>query len=233
MDRRAGIDEQLAAVPLFAGLSKKQLRRISSLITRIDLPAGQVLTLEGQSGSEFFVVLEGEVEVRQGDRVIATRRPGEYVGEIALLDRRPRTATVVATTPVSVEVLPARVREPAKGSAGAVRADPGDDRPAAGRSRRARNELTGGHDAGRGRCASVGDGHVPVHGPGEFQPVWEEHPEAKKAALASHDALLDARRDARHRSTVSPNTDEADRQAHPELRCRSIGRHGHWRLMAA
>ena len=97
--------EQLAAAPLFAGLSKKQLRRISSLMTRIDRPAGQVLTTEGQQGYEFFIVLEGEVEVRQGDRVIATRRPGDYVGEIALLDRRPRTATVVATTPVSVEVL--------------------------------------------------------------------------------------------------------------------------------
>ena len=105
MDRHMWIDEELAAVPLFEGLSKKQLRRISSLMTRIDRPAGQVLTTEGQQGYEFFIVLEGEVEVRQGDRVIATRRPGDYVGEIALLDRRPRTATVVATTPVSVEVL--------------------------------------------------------------------------------------------------------------------------------
>jgi CRP/FNR family transcriptional regulator, cyclic AMP receptor protein len=105
MDRHAWIDEQLAAVPLFEGLSKKQLRWISSLMTRLELPAGKVLTREGQQGYEFFIVLEGEVEVRQGDRVIATRRPGDYVGEIALLDRRPRTATVVATTPVSVEVL--------------------------------------------------------------------------------------------------------------------------------
>jgi CRP/FNR family cyclic AMP-dependent transcriptional regulator len=108
MDRHAWIDEQLGAVPLFAGLSKKQLRRISSLMTRIDRPAGQVLTTEGQPGLEFFIVLDGEVEVRQGDRVIATRRAGEYVGEIALLDRRPRTATVVAITPVSVEVLSRR-----------------------------------------------------------------------------------------------------------------------------
>jgi len=108
MDRHAWIDEQLVQVPLFEGLSKKQLRRISSLMTRIDRPAGQILTTEGQRGSEFFIVLEGEVEVRQGDRVIATRRPGDYVGEIALLDKRPRTATVVATTPVSVEVLSRR-----------------------------------------------------------------------------------------------------------------------------
>jgi CRP-like cAMP-binding protein len=108
MDRHAWIDEQLAAVPLFEGLSKKQLRRISSLMTRLDRPAGKVLTTEGAQGYEFFIVLEGEVEVRQGDRVVATRGPGEYVGEIALLDRRPRTATVVATTPVSVEVLSRR-----------------------------------------------------------------------------------------------------------------------------
>jgi CRP/FNR family cyclic AMP-dependent transcriptional regulator len=105
MHRRDWIDEQLAGVPLLAGLSKKQLRRISSLMTRIDRPAGQVLTTQGEPGFEFFIVLEGEVEVRQGDRVIATRRAGEYVGEIALLDRRPRTATVVAATPVSLEVL--------------------------------------------------------------------------------------------------------------------------------
>jgi CRP/FNR family transcriptional regulator, cyclic AMP receptor protein len=108
MDRHAWIDEHLTAVPLFEGLSKKQLRRISSLMTRLDRPAGQVLTTQGQAGYEFFIVLEGEVEVRQGDRVIATRRAGEYVGEIALLDRLPRTATVVAITPVSVEVLSRR-----------------------------------------------------------------------------------------------------------------------------
>jgi CRP/FNR family transcriptional regulator, cyclic AMP receptor protein len=108
MDRHAWIDEQLAAVPLFEGLSKKQLRRISSLMTRLELPAGKALTREGQQGYEFFIVLEGEVEVRQGDRVVATRGPGEYVGEIALLDKRPRTATVVAATSVSVEVLSRR-----------------------------------------------------------------------------------------------------------------------------
>jgi CRP/FNR family transcriptional regulator, cyclic AMP receptor protein len=108
MDRHGWIDDQLAAVPLFEGLSRNQLRRISSLMTRIDRPSGKVLITEGQPGCEFFIVLEGEVEVRQGDRVIATRRAGEYVGEIALLDRRPRTATVVATMPVSVEVLSQR-----------------------------------------------------------------------------------------------------------------------------
>jgi CRP-like cAMP-binding protein len=105
MDRHAWIDERLRAVPMFADLSRKQLRQISSLMTQIARPAGTVLIEEGRAGHEFFIVLEGEVEVRHGDQVIATRGPGDYFGEIALLDNRPRTATVVVTEPVVVEVL--------------------------------------------------------------------------------------------------------------------------------
>lgn len=67
-DRHARIDEQLTAEPLFVGLSKKHLRRISSLMTRIERPARQVLATQGQAGCEFFIALEGEVEVQEGDR---------------------------------------------------------------------------------------------------------------------------------------------------------------------
>lgn len=98
-------EEWLAKVPLFNGLSKKQLRAVSSLATRLDEPAGTQLTKEGHVGNEFIIVLEGEIEVRRGDEVVATRGPGSYVGEIALLDNRPRTATVVAKTPVVIEVI--------------------------------------------------------------------------------------------------------------------------------
>jgi CRP/FNR family cyclic AMP-dependent transcriptional regulator len=98
-------EDWLQKVPLFRGLSKKQLREISGLATRLNEPAGTVLTQEGKIGHEFIIVIEGEIEVRKGDRVIATRGPGDYVGEIALLDQRPRTATVVATTPVVIEVI--------------------------------------------------------------------------------------------------------------------------------
>src|ERR1035437_3054827 len=93
MDRHAWIDERLRQVPIFEGLSKKQLRQISGLMTRIDQPAGTVLIEEGRIGNEFFIVLEGKVEVRHGDQ------------EIALLDNRPRTATVTVKEPVVVEVL--------------------------------------------------------------------------------------------------------------------------------
>jgi CRP/FNR family cyclic AMP-dependent transcriptional regulator len=105
MDRHAWIDERLREVPLFEALSNKQLGQISALMTRIERPAGTVLIEEGNTGQEFFIVLDGMVEVRHGDRVIATRGPGEYFGEIALLDKRPRTATVVAKESVVVEVL--------------------------------------------------------------------------------------------------------------------------------
>jgi len=98
-------EDWLAKVPLFNGLSKKQLREVSSLATRLDEPAGTLLTKEGRVGNEFIIVLEGEIEVRRGDEVVATRGPGSYVGEIALIDNRPRTATVIAKTPVVIEVI--------------------------------------------------------------------------------------------------------------------------------
>jgi CRP-like cAMP-binding protein len=105
MDRHERIDEQLAKVPLFSGLSKKELRQISQLATYLEEPAGTILTQEGKIGHEFIIILDGQVEIRQGDRVVAERGPGSYIGEIALLDHRPRTATVVATTPVAIEVI--------------------------------------------------------------------------------------------------------------------------------
>ena len=98
-------EDWLGKVPLFRGLSKKQLREISGLATRLIEPAGAVLTQEGAVGREFIIVIDGEIEVRKGDRVVATRGAGDYVGEIALLDQRPRTATVVAKTPVVIEVI--------------------------------------------------------------------------------------------------------------------------------
>lgn len=105
MDRHGWIDEQLAKVPLFAGLDKKHLKQISGLVTQIEVKAGKDLTREGEVGNEFIIVLEGEAEVKVGDTVVATRGPGDYFGEIALIANRPRTATVTATTPMKLEVI--------------------------------------------------------------------------------------------------------------------------------
>jgi CRP/FNR family transcriptional regulator, cyclic AMP receptor protein len=102
---RGSTDELLARVPLFAGLSKEQLRQIGSLMTRLDVGAGKVLARQGDVGREFVILLEGEVEIVRDGKVVATRGAGDYVGEIALLDNRPRTATVTAKTDVAAEVL--------------------------------------------------------------------------------------------------------------------------------
>jgi len=105
MDRHGWIDERLTTVPLFANLDKKHLKQISSLATQIEVKEGKDLTREGEHGSEFIIVLEGEAEVKVDGQVVATRGPGDYFGEIALLANRPRTATVTAKTPMKIEVI--------------------------------------------------------------------------------------------------------------------------------
>ena len=102
--RHLRADEVMAAIPLFEGLSKKQRGLVLQLATTVAVPAGAMLTEEGADGAEFFVVLEGHVEVFQDGHVIATRGPGSPLGEIALLEGGPRTATLLAKTPVSTLV---------------------------------------------------------------------------------------------------------------------------------
>ena len=105
MDRHGWIDEQLGKVPLFASLDKKHLKQISGLVTQIDVSEGKDLTREGEHGNEFIIILEGTAEVKVGGKVVATRGPGDYFGEIALISNRPRTATVTATSPMKIEVI--------------------------------------------------------------------------------------------------------------------------------
>ncbi len=100
MFRTAPTDHELTRVPLFADLSRKQLRLAAQLSTPLDLPAGHVLARQGSVGAEFFIVLEGRVEVVRSGDLVATRGPGSPLGEIALLGARPRTATLIAQTPV-------------------------------------------------------------------------------------------------------------------------------------
>jgi CRP-like cAMP-binding protein len=97
--------ELLAKVPLFAGLSKSQLAQLASIADELDLRQGKVLIREGERGREFFVLVEGEAEVRRKGKKLATRRKGEFFGEIALVSNVPRVATVTAISPVHVLVI--------------------------------------------------------------------------------------------------------------------------------
>ena len=97
--------DHLAAVPLFAACSRRDLQRIARASDQTTLEAGRVLVHQGDVGRECFIVLEGKVKVERGGRKIATLGPGACIGELALLDKGPRTATVVAQTPLTVLVL--------------------------------------------------------------------------------------------------------------------------------
>jgi CRP/FNR family transcriptional regulator, cyclic AMP receptor protein len=95
----------LRRVPLFQHCSKKDLALIAGVADEIDLPAGKVLIREGDRGREFFVIVSGEVEVRRKGRKRGTLGAGSFVGEMALLSREPRSATVTAVTTVDVLVI--------------------------------------------------------------------------------------------------------------------------------
>ena len=92
-------------VPLFEHCSKKELALIAGIADEIDLPARKVLIREGDRGREFFVIISGEAEVRRKGRKIRTLGAGNFVGEMALLSREPRSATVTAATALDVLVI--------------------------------------------------------------------------------------------------------------------------------
>jgi class 3 adenylate cyclase/tetratricopeptide (TPR) repeat protein len=98
-------DEMLAKVPLFATLSKEDRRRVSGLATRLDIGPDRQLMQQGGVGHELVLVLDGEVDVVIDGVTAHTLGPGDWVGEIALLERRPRTATVVSRTPAVIDVI--------------------------------------------------------------------------------------------------------------------------------
>jgi CRP/FNR family transcriptional regulator, cyclic AMP receptor protein len=92
-------------VPLFAECSRKNLEEIATIADEIDLREGKELTREGKPGREFFVLIEGDADVKKGSRRINRMVAGDFFGEISLVTRRPRTATVVATSPVRALVI--------------------------------------------------------------------------------------------------------------------------------
>src|SRR5262245_50669184 len=88
----------LSRVPLFAGLSDKDLKRLANSLSERTFPAGHEVAVEGKEGVGFFVIESGEVSVSRGGEHIRKLGPGEYFGEMAVIDQGPRSATVVADT---------------------------------------------------------------------------------------------------------------------------------------
>jgi CRP-like cAMP-binding protein len=95
----------LSHVPLFAKCSKAELQRISAIADELDLPAGRVLIEQGDRGREFFVLLEGSVDVSVDGICVSALHEGHFFGEMALVSDVPRKATVTTTTPVRVLVI--------------------------------------------------------------------------------------------------------------------------------
>ncbi len=105
MLRRNEKVELIKQAPLFAHCSKRELQEIASIADEIDLREGTVLTQEGAPGREFFVLLDGTADVMKNGRRVNTLGAGDFFGEIALVYRSPRTATVTATSPVRTLVV--------------------------------------------------------------------------------------------------------------------------------
>jgi CRP-like cAMP-binding protein len=97
--------ELIRRVPLFERCSKGELQEVAAVADEIDLPEGRVLTRQGEPGREFLVLVDGSAEVVQDGRTINQLGKGDFLGEIALLSDRPRTATVTATSPVRALVV--------------------------------------------------------------------------------------------------------------------------------
>src|SRR4051794_19996971 len=98
----------LAQVALFSACTDKELDRLAHHAEIVDFRGGEVLMTEGETGHEFYVIIDGEVGVTSGGETVAKLGPGAYVGEQALLDPGPRTATVTALRDTQAVLLSSR-----------------------------------------------------------------------------------------------------------------------------
>jgi CRP-like cAMP-binding protein len=102
LDRRS---ELLADCPLFQGIDERGLAGLAEVATAVDFPAGHVIARQGEIGTGFFVIADGLVRVVRDGEVVARLGPGEFFGELSVLDRMPRNATVAAETPTTCLAL--------------------------------------------------------------------------------------------------------------------------------
>jgi CRP/FNR family transcriptional regulator, cyclic AMP receptor protein len=98
----------LKSIWLFSSCTGSELRKIRSSLDELEVPKGKLLVEEGRIGLEFFLIVDGKASVIRNGKKVATLGPGGYFGELALLDRRPRSASVVSETEMDVLVLSQR-----------------------------------------------------------------------------------------------------------------------------
>jgi CRP-like cAMP-binding protein len=96
---------RLKKLPLFSELSDKEREQVAKWADEVEVPAQKHLIDQGQFGYEFFVIEKGKAEVRRGEEAIAQLGPGDFFGEIALLEADRRTASVIATEPMLAIVM--------------------------------------------------------------------------------------------------------------------------------
>ena len=97
--------ELLRKVHLFSDCTDEQLAFIATRVEDVDVPSGRILCEEGTTGGEFFVVVSGSADVRRAGNVISHMGAGDFFGEIALIDHGPRSATVIAASPMRLLVF--------------------------------------------------------------------------------------------------------------------------------
>jgi CRP/FNR family transcriptional regulator, cyclic AMP receptor protein len=102
------IHSELGRMPVFSGCSERELKRVARLGAVVSVEEGHVLTKQGRLGREFFVVLAGSATCHVDDELVARFGPGDFFGEMGLVDRQPRSATVRASTAMDVLVIDAR-----------------------------------------------------------------------------------------------------------------------------
>ncbi|HYO43281.1 MAG TPA: cyclic nucleotide-binding domain-containing protein [Candidatus Limnocylindrales bacterium] len=97
--------EDLRVVPLFRGMTDRALEAVAALADEVEFPGGTAVTTEGEDGDAFYMLLAGVVRVSRAGTLVGELASGAFIGEISLIDGRPRTATVVAVGPVRTLVV--------------------------------------------------------------------------------------------------------------------------------
>jgi CRP-like cAMP-binding protein len=99
----SGVD--LAEIGIFSELSKRELKTVARLMTGLDVKEGATLTRQGEPGREFMIISAGTAKVEIDGQTVAHLASGDFLGELAVISGTPRTATVTATSAMTVEVL--------------------------------------------------------------------------------------------------------------------------------